>query len=105
MTNGRGQDEQRPVSVDGGWFAEVDGEWRQVPNPNRPARTPTPSSTHTSGSKQTPVSVDGGWFAEVDGEWRQVPNPTISDAPQESTIRDGQVFVDSAHVPSKQPLQ
>ena len=53
--------------------------------------------------EQAPVSVDGGWFAEVDGKWRQVANPTSSYAPQESTIRDGQVLVDTTHVPSEQP--
>jgi hypothetical protein len=30
---------QAPVCIDGGWFAAVDGEWRQVPRPTFEAHT------------------------------------------------------------------
>jgi hypothetical protein len=66
------QYEQGPVSVDGAWFAVVDGEWRQVRHPNPPARSPAPSSMPAGEFEQGPVSVDGAWFAIDDGEWRQV---------------------------------
>ncbi len=52
VTAGRGQYEQGPVSVDGAWFAVVDGEWRQVPSPTSEARSGT---TIPDGN----VSVDG----------------------------------------------
>jgi hypothetical protein len=49
VTPGKAQYEQGPVSVDGAWFAAVEGEWRQVPSPTFEARTrPTiPDRNHS----------------------------------------------------------
>jgi hypothetical protein len=47
--------------------------------------------------EQGPVSVDGAWFAVIDGEWRRVARPT-SEARSGTTIPDGSVAVDLAHV-------
>jgi hypothetical protein len=101
VTPGRGQYEQGPVSVDGAWFAVIDGEWRRVPRPDLPVGKTAPSRSYPSRSDQAPVCVDGGWFAVVDGEWRQVPRLT-SEARSGTTIPDGSVSVDVAHVLSEQ---
>lgn len=50
--------------------------------------------------EQGPVPVDGASFAVVDGEWRQVPRLT-SEARSRTTIPDGSVSVDVAHVLSE----
>jgi hypothetical protein len=96
VTAERGQYEQGPVAVDGAWFAVVDGRWRQVPNPNLPARKTAPSSPRANGAEQAPICVDGGWFAAVDGEWRRVPRPT-SEARRGPTNLGGKFSVDGAH--------
>lgn len=71
MTTDAARYEQGPVSVDGGWFALLDGEWKQVANPNPPG-TATPAAVPEGDFEEGPVSVDGAWFARVEGEWKQV---------------------------------
>lgn len=42
MTSDHARYEQAPISVDGAWFARVEGEWKRVgfvAPPDRPART------------------------------------------------------------------
>jgi hypothetical protein len=103
MTANSAQYENGPIPIDGGWFAVVDGEWRQVPHPNLPTSAAAPPSTPRGEFEKGPISVDGAWLAVVDDEWKQVGYATPGDANPRRTIPEGYVSVDGALLPVELP--
>lgn len=91
LMNGEGQTlEQGPVSVDGAWYALVDGEWMRVPPP-RPAATivllPIPHGY---------VSIDGAWFGNLDGRLAPAASAIPARLSRSRPVPEEYVSVDGA---------
>jgi len=78
-------------------LAFVDGEWKQVRNPNPPIRGVSPAAIPEGNREQGQVSVDGAWLALVEGQWKRVGfvTPSAPARPGRS-IPEGSVSVDGA---------
>jgi hypothetical protein len=80
--------EQGPVSVDGVWYALIDGEWTQVPSPT--SKAPVTAPPIPDGY----VSVDGAWFRNVDVKLEPTTSPIPASTSPGRAIPDGYVSVD-----------
>lgn len=87
--SGEGQTfEQGPVSVDGAWYALIDGEWTRVPSPRPAATIARPPIPHGY------VPIDGAWFRNVDGQLEPAASPIPARVSPGRRIPAGYVSVD-----------
>ncbi len=89
MRRGR-ECEQGPVSVDGAWYALVEGEWTRVPSPNSDASADRPRIPDGY------ISVDGAWFRNVDGKLEPTTSPIPPSTSPGRDIPEGYISVDGA---------
>lgn len=85
--------EQGPISVDGAWFALIEGEWTRVPSPHSEASA-TPLRIPDGY-----ISVDGAWFRNVDGNFEPTTSPIPRSTSPGRVIPEGYISIEGGLFP------